>query len=116
MAYSYDRRATAVREKDKEDLALIEDTVKQLIRGQYGGHPPEAMDFKTIDARSPVSSARMRGLIKRYPKIVAKWFGGKDLSFQSPSTSGGSGGGYIKPFTYTDKPTRQHGAVFWIIK
>jgi len=104
-----------IKPKDVEEFAEVEDTIKSLIKGQYGGHPPNSMDFKKIAARCPMSAARMRSLIKRYPKTVASWFGGKDLDFEKAAPAKGSGA-YVKPFTHVVRPSKATAAYFSVVK
>jgi len=100
---------------DVEDLQEIEDEVKRLIRVAYGGQAPSSMEYKRIASRCPLPVARIRSLIKRYPRTVAEWFGGKSLEFEGARAARG-GGDYVKPFTPVARRSRSRAAGFSIVR
>jgi len=111
--YSYDRRAGTP--SDQEDLEEVRQAIHSLSQGSLWSGM--GASFKDIAARCPLSVTRIRSLVKKFPKVVASWFGGRDLEFDEAGTSGGSSEGQHKPFQpVRHQPQRYSPAGFRVVR
>lgn len=99
---------------DQEDLAELKDTMQALV--QSGTHSSFSFTYRKIEGRSALSLARIKALVKKYPKVIAGWFGGTDLDY----TEGSMGGGSVldEPFKQprVRRPQRYSPASFTVIR
>ena len=108
--YSYDRRLAS----DAEDLEELKSTIQVFLR-RDAPYVPTGYSFKQLSSRSTLSPARMKALVKKYPKEIAALFGGKGIELESAGSSGGQTG-YKKPFETTNRPQRYKPSGFRVTK